>query len=88
MDDCSPAVYLIFRFLTGFCSSAFLSVAGGTVSDLFNDAEVAGPMAVYTVSPFIGPALGPFLSGYVASLPNVVSVIIRLTFCMTDLSTK
>lgn len=35
------AVYLIFRFLTGFSSSAFLSVAGGSVSDLFDNAEVA-----------------------------------------------
>lgn len=35
------AVYLIFRFITGFCGSAFLSVAGGTVSDLFSDATVA-----------------------------------------------
>ncbi|KAI0093212.1 MFS general substrate transporter [Irpex rosettiformis] len=59
------SVYLIFRFLTGFCSSAFLSVAGGTVSDLFDDANVAWPMAVYTVSPFIGPAIGPLISGFI-----------------------
>lgn len=57
------AVHLIFRFLTGFCSSAFLSVAGGTVSDLFDDDKVAMPMAVYTLSPFIGPMLGPLISG-------------------------
>ncbi|KAI0684802.1 major facilitator superfamily domain-containing protein, partial [Cytidiella melzeri] len=60
------SVYLVFRFLTGFCSSAFLSVAGGTVSDLFDDTKVAIPMAVYTVSPFIGPVLGPLISGYAA----------------------
>ena len=59
------AVYLVFRFLTGFCSSAFLSVAGGTVSDLFDDVNVAWPLAVYTVSPFIGPAIGPLISGCV-----------------------
>ncbi|EKM54221.1 uncharacterized protein PHACADRAFT_162604 [Phanerochaete carnosa HHB-10118-sp] len=57
------AVYLIFRFLTGFSSSAFLGVAGGSVSDLFDNDKVATPMAVYTVSPFIGPAAGPFISG-------------------------
>lgn len=76
-----PVVYLIFRFITGFCGSAFLSVAGGSVSDLFSNATVAklvsailhtlililafSPMAVYTISPFIGPALGPLLSGCV-----------------------
>ncbi|KAF8956847.1 major facilitator superfamily domain-containing protein [Flammula alnicola] len=51
------AVYLVFRFVTGFCGSAFLSVAGGSVSDLFDDSTVASPMALYTISPFIGPNL-------------------------------
>ncbi len=36
-----PAVYLIFRFLTGFCSAAFLSVAGGSVSDLYENDKLA-----------------------------------------------
>lgn len=75
------AVYLVFRFVTGFCSAAFLSVSGGSVSDVFDDKSVAmyvpniesssftvlstsiRPMAVYTLHPFIGPALGPFISG-------------------------
>jgi len=34
-------VYLVFRFITGFCGSAFMSVAGGSVSDLFADRAVA-----------------------------------------------
>ena len=36
------AVHLIFRFFTGFAGSAFLSISGGTVSDMFINAEV-GP---------------------------------------------
>ncbi|KDQ49456.1 hypothetical protein JAAARDRAFT_187026 [Jaapia argillacea MUCL 33604] len=59
------AVFLVFRFLTGFCGSAFLSVAGGSVSDLFDNETVANPMAVYTMSPFIGPVLGPLISGFI-----------------------
>lgn len=59
------AVFLIFRLLTGFCGSAFLSVAGGSVSDLFPDSEVLNPMGVYTVSPFIGPTLGPLIAGFI-----------------------
>ncbi|KAF8890945.1 major facilitator superfamily domain-containing protein [Infundibulicybe gibba] len=58
-------VYLVFRFVTGFCGSAFLSVAGGSVSDLFATAKVANPMAFYTISPFIGPVLGPLISGFI-----------------------
>ncbi|KAJ3536252.1 hypothetical protein NM688_g6864 [Phlebia brevispora] len=59
------AVYLIFRFITGFCSAAFLSVSGGSVSDVFDNASVAMPMAVYTLHPFMGPAAGPLLSGFI-----------------------
>ncbi|KAF4568624.1 hypothetical protein EYR36_010636 [Pleurotus pulmonarius] len=59
------AVYLIFRFFTGLCGAAFLSVAGGSVSDMFTDATVANPMAFYTISPFIGPVLGPLISGFI-----------------------
>ena len=35
------AVFLVFRFITGFASAAFLSVAGGSVSDLFTNEKVA-----------------------------------------------
>ncbi|KAE9398023.1 MFS general substrate transporter [Gymnopus androsaceus JB14] len=55
------AVHFVFRFITGFCGSTFLSVAGGSVSDLFDNKTVANPMAVYTISPFIGPVVGPLI---------------------------
>jgi MFS family permease len=35
------AVLILFRFITGLCGAAFLSVAGGTVSDLFSSSEIA-----------------------------------------------
>ncbi|KIP10638.1 hypothetical protein PHLGIDRAFT_22099 [Phlebiopsis gigantea 11061_1 CR5-6] len=63
-------VYITFRFLTGFSSSAFLSVAGGTVSDIFDNHQIATPMAIYTGSPFIGPVLGPLLSGFINQHAN------------------
>ncbi|KAF8657569.1 hypothetical protein AX14_007857, partial [Amanita brunnescens Koide BX004] len=59
------AVFLVFRFLTGFFGSTFLSVAGGSVSDLFPKDKVANPLAFYTLSPFLGPVLGPLLGGFV-----------------------
>ncbi|KAI0637769.1 MFS general substrate transporter [Trametes polyzona] len=59
------AVFLVFRFITGLCGAAFLSVAGGSVSDLFDNHTVATPMAVYTISPFIGPVLGPLVGGFI-----------------------
>ncbi|KAJ3487798.1 hypothetical protein NLI96_g3279 [Meripilus lineatus] len=59
------AVFLVLRWLTGLSGSAFLSVAGGSVSDMFRNQHVPSPMAVYTISPFIGPVIGPFMSGFI-----------------------
>jgi multidrug resistance protein len=56
---------LVARFLNGVCGSGFMSVAGGTVGDLFNVHELALPMMVYTASPFIGPELGPIIGGFI-----------------------
>lgn len=56
---------LIARFLDGFSGSAFLSVAGGTVGDMFDRDSLQAPMMIYTASPFIGPGLGPILGGFI-----------------------
>ena len=56
---------LIARFFDGLSGSAFLSVAGGTVGDMFAGHELQAPMMVYTASPFIGPGLGPIIGGFV-----------------------
>jgi multidrug resistance protein len=58
-------VYLVFRFLAGYFGAAFLSLAGGSVSDMFLNSEVATPMAVYTICPYIGPEIGPIISGFI-----------------------
>ena len=66
----NTAVFMIFRFLTGFCGSAFLSVAGGSVSDIFTAGDIFVPMAVYTNGPFLGPVFGPLLSGFINQHTN------------------
>ncbi|KAI0301206.1 MFS general substrate transporter [Multifurca ochricompacta] len=59
------AIFLLFRFVTGLCGAAFLSVAGGSISDMFSNAKVGTPMAVYTMTPFFGPEVGPLLGGFI-----------------------
>ncbi|CAO1625593.1 unnamed protein product [Jaminaea pallidilutea] len=61
----NPAVFFIFRFLTGLVGSAFLSVAGGTVSDLYTPLELFPPMCVYSGSPFLGPTFGPLIGNFI-----------------------
>ncbi|KAF4210927.1 hypothetical protein CNMCM5878_003425 [Aspergillus fumigatiaffinis] len=56
---------LVTRFLDGLSGSAYLSVAGGTVGDLFNKEQLQLPMLVYTASPFLGPSIGPLLGGFI-----------------------
>ncbi|KAJ5414101.1 hypothetical protein N7509_000728 [Penicillium cosmopolitanum] len=56
---------LICRFFNGLSGAAFLSVAGGTVGDMFDRHELAFPMMLYTASPFIGPEVGPLVGGFI-----------------------
>ncbi|KAL6949773.1 hypothetical protein ACO0QE_000434 [Hanseniaspora vineae] len=60
----SPTLAGIFigRFFSGFFGSAFLSVAGGVVSDIFSKQEIGIPMSIYSISPFLGPTIGPLIS--------------------------
>jgi MFS family permease len=55
---------LIFRFLGGAFGSAPLSNAGGVVADLFNAKDRGLAMSVFSVAPFMGPVLGPIISGF------------------------
>lgn len=54
---------IVGRFLDGFAGSAFLSVAGGTVGDLFPREKLQAPMLFFTAAPFIGPSIGPLIGG-------------------------
>lgn len=61
---------LIVRFIDGLAGSAFLSVAGGTVGDVFHNHELSTPMVLYTASPMAGPELGPLLGGFICYYTN------------------
>lgn len=39
---------LVSRFINGLAGAAFLSVAGGTVGDMFARHELQAPMLLYT----------------------------------------
>jgi hypothetical protein len=52
----SAAVYLIFRFLAGCSGASFLSIAGGSVSDMFSTSEVATYVVVLPWSACVSDA--------------------------------
>ena len=61
---------LIARFFDGMAGSAFLSVAGGTVGDMFSRTELQAPMMIFTASPFIGPPIGPLVGDFINQFAN------------------
>ncbi|RCK62586.1 Polyamine transporter 4 [Candida viswanathii] len=63
---------LVLRFFCGFFSSPAMSVASGTISDLWaNDpAEQSFAVAIFCLSPFLGPVIGPIIGGFASEHKN------------------
>ncbi|KAI5807347.1 major facilitator superfamily domain-containing protein [Peziza echinospora] len=59
------ATLLIGRFLNGFAGSAFMSVSGGAIGDMWFGSELGAPMMIFTAAPFVGPELGPLIGGFI-----------------------
>lgn len=79
------ATLLIVRFLAGFSGSAFLSVAGGSISDVFSGQELTFPLACYSSSPFFGPVAGPLIGGYINQYSGTWRWTFRVTMIWTFL---
>lgn len=60
------AVLVAMRFFTGLCASSPLSNAGGVISDMFAPAYRGLAMTSFVLSPYLGPAIGPIVCGFVA----------------------
>ncbi|GME60332.1 putative mfs multidrug transporter protein [Neofusicoccum parvum] len=54
---------LAFRFLSGLGGSAPQALGGGVLSDCWRTEERGKAIAIYSLAPFIGPAVGPILGG-------------------------
>lgn len=59
------AAQIVFRGLAGVFASAPLTVAGGTISDLWNPKEKTWAFPVFGIAGFGGPIMGPVIAGYV-----------------------
>ncbi|KAJ7062878.1 MFS general substrate transporter [Mycena amicta] len=56
---------LICRFLCGIFASAPLTLAGGTISDIWDNNERGLAIALFAAAPYGGPVLGPIVGGFV-----------------------
>uniref|UniRef100_A0A093V9F7 Putative transporter n=1 Tax=Talaromyces marneffei PM1 TaxID=1077442 RepID=A0A093V9F7_TALMA len=57
---------IVFRFLAGLGGSAPLAIGGGVMSDCFRPEERGRAVAVYSLAPLLGPAVGPIAGGFIA----------------------
>ncbi|KAF2088947.1 MFS general substrate transporter, partial [Saccharata proteae CBS 121410] len=61
----SVASLIVCRFLAGVFGSPALTVGNAVLSDVWAPKQRAIPMAVIVSAPFLGPALGPLIGGFV-----------------------
>lgn len=59
---------LILRFFCGYVASPALSIAGGTITDIWGNspADMSIAVALFCVAPFLGPVIGPIIGGFAA----------------------
>ncbi|KAM0366760.1 hypothetical protein ACHAPK_008234 [Fusarium culmorum] len=62
----SIAALLVLRFLTGSIGSAPLSNAPAVIADMFDKSERGMAMCMFSGAPFLGPAIGPIIGGFLA----------------------
>lgn len=88
---------IAFRFLAGFCGSAPLTVAGGTLSDLWNPKQKTWAFPVFSVIGFGGPILGPVMTACVLSwhwadwvslLPTGIALVLVVFFMEETLADR
>lgn len=57
---------LVCRAIDGVAFSAPMVLVGGTLADLWRNEERGVPMAAFSAAPFVGPAIGPLVGGFIA----------------------
>lgn len=55
---------MAFRFLSGIGGSAPQAIGGGILSDCFRAGDRGTATAIYSLMPFLSPALAPIMGGY------------------------
>ncbi|OTA54747.1 MFS general substrate transporter [Hypoxylon sp. EC38] len=60
------AVFLVFRYLTGFLGGPCLSTGGGTISDIFHPTVVVLMLCIWSSAGVCGPVFGPIIGGFLA----------------------
>ncbi|KAJ3496269.1 hypothetical protein NLG97_g2783 [Lecanicillium saksenae] len=60
----SIGALIVLRFFAGAFGSSPLTNAGGVIADIFSASERGKAGAIFSMAPFLGPALGPIAGGF------------------------
>ena len=60
------ATLIVCRAIDGIAFSAPMTLVGGTLADLWKNEERGVPMAAFSAAPFVGPAIGPLVGGFIS----------------------
>ncbi|OAX80311.1 hypothetical protein ACJ72_05357 [Emergomyces africanus] len=60
------ATLVVCRAIAGIAFSAPMTLVGGTLADMWRNEERGVPMAAFSAAPFIGPAAGPLIGGFLS----------------------
>ncbi|KAJ8065196.1 hypothetical protein OCU04_005904 [Sclerotinia nivalis] len=55
---------LLLRFFAGAFGSSPLTNAGGAIADMFSATHRGVALSIYAAAPFLGPAIGPIVGGF------------------------
>ncbi|KAH9816985.1 Sugar transporter [Teratosphaeria destructans] len=68
----SPTIgaLVAFRFLSGLGGSAPMGIGGGVLGDIWLPQERGKAMALYSLMPLLGPAIGPIAGGFITQYSN------------------
>ncbi|KAF4125982.1 Sugar (and other) transporter, partial [Geosmithia morbida] len=61
---------LLFRFLSGLGGAAPQAIGSGVLSDCWSADERGAATAMYSLAPFLGPAVGPIAGGFLTQYMN------------------
>ncbi|KAI6715338.1 hypothetical protein JHW43_002080 [Diplocarpon mali] len=62
----SITTLLVCRAIDGIAFSAPMTIIGGTLADIWKTEERGVPMAAFSAAPFVGPAIGPLVGGFLS----------------------
>src|SRR5271168_2312582 len=83
---------LVCRLIDGIAFSAPMTLVGGTLADIWRTEERGVPMAAFSAAPFLGPAIGPLVGGFLSDAAGwrwlywiqlILAAIVRILITFT-----